>query len=138
MSNTATAILAHLKKKYAQDELVMIKNCADSNIETSVKIQTQYIIGVTPSDKLSAGISNYEFAMQRKLATVSPNVFCPAWAFDAGEAAAMKTALTELAEKLGADLNVEKIMRQLNINKNGDGLYYIVVTVVQYPIVYVE
>ena len=136
MTTNATDILAYLNKNYPQQEFVSVKNWPDINIETAVKLQTQFIFGVTNGDPFTPGISYYEEALKKKLNGKFQQIKCYPTAFERQQIPTMKTTLVELAEKLGVDLDPEKMIKKLNINEEGSGLYYIVVTIVQYPVVY--
>jgi hypothetical protein len=139
MAKDSKEIITYIEKNYPmQDQEIAIKNCSDLNIEAQIKPLNQYIIGVTPADMFSNEISQYEHNMKEKLANVSPYFRCLPWPFYDYEIDELKTTLSELSDYFQANLDIERMIKDLNIKKETGKMYYVVITVVQYPIIYVE
>lgn len=139
MATSTKEIIAYLEKNYPQKEnQIGIANCPDRNFRFNGKVLNQYIIGVSPSDPFSPGISHYEHNMREKLADISQNVVCVPWPFYGYETEEMKASLREIAEHFKVKLDIDRMIKDLKIPRDEGGVYYIVVTVIQYIIAYVE
>src|SRR5688572_24096686 len=139
MAYNSKEIIAYIEKDYpTQGQHVAIKNCSDLKIESQIKPLNQYIIGVTPSDPLSNDIRHYESRMKQKLESASPYYKCLPWSFYGNEIEEMKTTLKELSEYFEANLDLDLMTKNINIKNDDRKMYFIVITIVQYPIIYVE
>jgi hypothetical protein len=50
----------------------------------------------------------------------------------------IKTALADLAERFSLEMEVDKMIKSLDVPKDERGLFHVVITVVSYGIAYVE
>lgn len=135
---TAKEIIAGVEKNFPKQDQMNIKNSSDSGIEGKIKIFYQYVIGLTEKDAFGGGIDHYRHWMKNKLGEVLPNFHCSPWPFRDHERNDLKEVLTELSDYYDADLDIEKMIKGLNIKEERDNLYFIVITVIQVPILYAE
>jgi hypothetical protein len=133
MAKTSAEIIKFIEENHPQDE-GKIENCCDSLYGFEVKWLTQYIIGVTNSDPLKTDIEHYDTEMKRKLENFSRCVQCIPFHYTGEEKQEMKTALIEVAEHFNAKMDIERKINDLRIPRDGSGHFFIVVTIVRYPV----
>jgi hypothetical protein len=139
MAITSKEIITSIEKDYPQtDNSIVIKNCSDLDIEGHIRYAHHYLIGVTGRDPMAASIRHYEYAMESKLKEAYLGCKCLAWSFDDYELEAATTVLKELSEHFDANLDVDRMIRKLNIQKAKGEMYFIVVTIVFIPLISVE
>ena len=129
-------IIKVIEKEYPQtDNSVTIKNCSDLDIESQVRQGHQYIIGVAHRDPMQAGCEHYQNAMRQKLASYGLQCAFSPWSFEDDELDGVITTLKELSKYFDANLDVDRMIRKLNIGKPKGEMYFIVITIVLIPII---
>lgn len=137
MTTTSKEIIEYIEREYPKENQIELKNLSDLNFETSGKWLNQYIIGVTPKDQFGSGIDHYKYRMKDRLSKVSSHFECLPWPFRDYEVEELKTALSDLSNYFEADLDIPKMIGGLKMRRDNGDLYYLVVTVVQHPILYI-
>jgi hypothetical protein len=139
MATDSNTILASLVKNYPQElDHFAIKNCSDYNFNFNKQSIHQYILGVTPGDSGPTDTRSYQQSMRRSLENVSNDIHFVPWPYSGDEIAELKLALTGVSAALQLAVDVNRMIKELNVPRNGSGTFYLVVTVVTYTIVSVE
>lgn len=136
MAYSSETIIQGVLKHYPEPETIAIKNCTDLNLSEKVGTIHQYILGITEKDKFSGDVHHYENWIKKELSQINANIKCLAWMFEGDEIDELKSALVEVAEYFNSEIDIEKILTQNKIKKNANTSYFLVITVVQYPIIY--
>jgi hypothetical protein len=137
MAYTSAEIISGVEKKFPLHQQIILKNGSDLRIGFQETYLNQFIIGLTPRDQFGYGIDHYEAFMRRELKEVTPRFKCLPWSFHDYETEEIRKVLQELSDYYQADLDIERMIKQTIKRDNGD-MYYVVITVIQYPIVHVE
>lgn len=139
MASTSEHIIKSLEKEFPRSEInIPLKDCVEYNFYFQTKEFYQYVIGVTPMDRISNDISMYQKNIQESLKDISANLKFQVHGYEGYDKELMETTLRELGEYFKIELDAKKIIKGLKIPGDDSGRYYIVVTIICYPIVFVE
>lgn len=138
MDTNSKEIIEYLEKKYQSQTVVEVKNLTDLNFSGHFQVLNQFIVGLTRKDHIGPGISHYEYRMKEQLKEMSNNVTCVPWPVYSDELDDVRTILSDLSEYLKVDIDAERMIANLKFSPHNRDLFYLVITVVQYPVVYAE
>jgi hypothetical protein len=135
---TGAEIIADLKKNFPQQEdHLTIRNCAFGAAGINNKTVVQYIVGVTGADPITGTHERYNAKITGALNGIAAALNFPAWSFTGYEVDAMKAALHELSQEYNIEMDVDNMVDRLNMPRNEQAMFYLVVSVVQYNIAYI-
>lgn len=136
MEYNSKYIITEIEKEYRQPEnLVTIRNCSDLDLEEKVREGHQLLFGVTWRDPMQAACERYQDAMEKRLAALGFGCKFKAFPFPDEEINEVATILKELSVHFDADLDVDRMIRKLNIRRPKGETYFLVVTTVLIPII---
>lgn len=138
MSITSQEIIKSLQREFSEQYQVKIKNCTDLNIQINRKYAIQYIIGFTEGYGHSYDLDAYKASMEKLLADSRSEIKCFAWPFQVDELEEVRGVLNDLAEHFDIQIDLDTMIGRLEIKPTQNRQFYIVVTVVNYPVIYVE
>ena len=136
MKTTTDQILKGVLAKYPQKSKQNIANCSDKNIEAKLDFFHQYIFGVIPYESFGQHtINNYSYHMQKRLEHFPVEIHTSPWPFQEDQIDDLRAVLQELSDYFDAKLDVtEMVDRAIKVKTN---LYYIIITIVRSPVIYI-
>lgn len=137
MAYTGQDIIKAVTKNYPPTNSA-IHNGTDLAMTVGYSFFNQYILGLTEADRFTGDISSYQHWMGQQLKGINGQYDCLAYRFSGAEFDELIQSLREVAGYFNIDADIERMLRKANVKKEDGKYYYIVVTVVQYPVVMCE
>jgi len=128
--DNAQKTIASIEEKYPKKNQEFIQNCSDLNLAVHMTRFNQFIIGCTKKDRFTGGIDHYNHMMKNTLKNVSTDIVCWACPFYDYELQEAKVALAEFSAFYEVELDIETMIKGLNIHQENGETYYIVITIV--------
>ena len=135
MAYTAHDITSFMEKSFPSQDKNIMKNHSDVSLESGKTFFPQFIIGVTPQDPGVPAFEHYKLRMNERLKGINTEPHFVGWPFKWNELDDLKTVLGQLTAYFDVKLDVDKMTRSLEVTKNNSEWFYIVITVILYPVV---
>ena len=109
------------------------KHSADTNLSSRIRLGYQLIFGVSNSDKMTPNI-NVDFYKTQIMHDLKPYGLQPTFLpFPYEGKDIIVEVLQGLSEEYGADLNIERLLRDVNFRDSRP--IYLVITIIKYPVI---
>jgi hypothetical protein len=135
MELSAKKIIKYFREKYPISNSEINNGC-DLDIDESVSMTNQFIIGLAHSDHMSSDIRQYEYNMQQWLQNYGLVGKCLPWSFEDYDIAELPQILKDLGEYFRITLDVERMIGKLNIRQGNGKRYFIVITVISFGLLF--
>jgi hypothetical protein len=114
MVHSGKHIIESVLKKHPQPEPIEILNQSDENLEASIQITKQYIVGIVQQDH-AGGIDRYRSWFQKTLDKyIHPNfIDCLPFHFEPDDLEEMKSALEEVAAYFKVKIDATAMLKSI-------------------------
>src|SRR5579863_1305770 len=129
----AMEIINRLDEKYPETSFT-VHNISEIYLGEKIKIAHQFIFGLTPGDPIGGGLEHYKSKIIEALSRNSAGIEFMAWSFDDYELGEAKEVLADLGKHYSTPLDVERMSRDLGINKPEGNRFYLVVSINLIPV----